>query len=173
MDAPAMTAAAPVTNVSIIQLPESASPNSLSKSSRYNSANVTVKNGGDVPVTKWGYSTKFGGYVVITMNLHFEPGTVKEDVNIAINLDTQNLTADFTPSGLEFNKPAILSASVSGLLGSSIPQGSDVGLYYINGGQYEKMAGSVSISRWGGLINLTLTDGQIPHFSLYGFGFTK
>lgn len=158
--------AAPVSNVTLIQLPESTSPASLKKAST-GQGWITPQDGGDVSVTNSYFSLL--GPVSTAMTLHFEPGTVKTPMMVSITLDSRTLTFDFAPSGAVFNKPATLSATVSGLLVSLLP--STITFYYINGSSYTPMPGTVVLDRRAG--TLTMTDGQVPHFSLYGFGYTK
>jgi hypothetical protein len=81
------------------------------------------------------------------------------------------LMAEFSPSGIQFKKPAILSATVSGLDLSGLSNGAKVDLFYINGASFEKMNGTVVPDPQSG--TLVLKGGEIPHFSLYGFGYTK
>ncbi|MGE5315489.1 MAG: hypothetical protein ACM3Q4_12405 [Acidobacteriota bacterium] len=166
-DEPAMKS--PITNVSLVQLPASTAPQSMAKATRVE-VWITPEKGGDVPVSN-SYTSIFGTTVTIEMNLHFEPGTVTEPKLITIALDSRTLTADFSPDGLVFEKPAILSATVSGIPSFFIPKDKDLRLYYINGLSFEEMNGTITANRQDGTI--TLADGEIPHFSLYGFGFTK
>lgn len=159
---------APVTNVSLLQLPGRSAATSLLK--KTSAVLVNPGNGGDVNVSDT-FITASGGTGTIDMTLHFEPGTVNNATMVSISLQGTTLTAEFSPSGAQFSKPAFLSASVTGLDFSLVPADANFGLYYINGSTYEKMIGTVVVDRGAG--TLTLTDGQITHFSLYGFGFTK
>lgn len=154
-----------ITNVTLITLPESKEPNALRKAS-YAQVWVTKEKGGNVSIsnryTAWDNST-----VSIDMNLYFEPGTVAKDQWISISLDARTLMADFSPSQV-FAKPAQLSATISGLNLRNIP--GNISLYYIDGMSFEEM-GSPVVDKYAGTI--TLTGADIPHFSLYGFGYTK
>lgn len=165
-DEPAISA--PTANVNLLQLPDRATPAALLKSSK--AVWVTPENGGDVNVTD-SYTSTSGKTVSIDMTLHFEPGTVEQATQISITLDSKMLMAEFSPSGIQFKKPAILSATVSGLDLSNLPNNAKVDLFYINGVSFEKMSGTVVPDPQNGA--LTLKGGQIPHFSLYGFGYTK
>jgi hypothetical protein len=165
-DEPAISA--PTAHVTLLQLPDHATPVSLKKTSK--AVLITPEDGGDVNVTDTYISTG-GKTVSIAMTLHFKPGTVDKATEISITLDTQMLMAEFSPSGIQFKQPAMLSATVSGLDLSALPTDAKVDLFYINGMSFEKMSGTVTPDPQSG--TLVLAGGAIPHFSLYGFGYTK
>jgi hypothetical protein len=158
----------PLSQVSLFALPRNSSATKL-ESIESNTVVITPEVGGDVPVE---YEYTSGSKTVkISMNLHFAPGSIDVSTPITISLNTETLTADFSPSGIVFAKAATLTASVYGLDLSSVPANADVSLFYINNSTCEPMPGSVSLDVEAG--SLVLTNGQIPHFSLYGFGFIK
>ncbi|HLP18473.1 MAG TPA: hypothetical protein VK470_19600 [Bacteroidota bacterium] len=154
-----------VSNVSLITLPASKDPNVLRKSAT-TQVWVTQADGGDVTISNT-YTASDNSTVSIDMNLHFEPGTVTKDQMISIMLDSQTLMADFSPSQV-FAKPAKLTATISGLDLKNIP--GDINLYFIDGMSFEEMGAPVVDKKAG---TITLTGADIPHFSLYGFGYTK
>jgi hypothetical protein len=155
-----------VSNVSLIALPAHKEPKSLRKESKV-SVPITNATGGTVHIENT-YTAVNNKSVSIALTLEFEPGTVAKDCDVSITLDTEHLVADFSPSQT-FLKPAKLTATISGLDLSNVPAGK-VKLFYIDGMSFDPMEGEVSSD---GVSTLTLTGGKIPHFSLYGFGYTR
>lgn len=160
---------APLASVNLLALPHRQSATSV-EAIVSKSVTITPETGGQVAVAS-SYTAANGSVVNISMDLNFAPGTVKETTTISISLDNETLMADFSPSGSVFLKPAVLNAKISGLDLSSVPGGADVKLFYINKFACEAMNAAITVDQASGTISMT--SGQIPHFSLYGFGFLK
>jgi len=160
----------PRSSVSFLALPERMSTSRLDKEVSP-SVVITPEAGGDVPFN-YSYTDKNGKPVSIAMNLHFAPGIVTTSTPVSITLDTESLIADFSPSMGSFAKDVICTATVTGVDLASVPDGADVKLFYINDEACETMgADAISYDKSAGTV--TLSNGRIPHFSLYGFGFLK
>jgi hypothetical protein len=155
-------------SVSILDLPASSS-HSMGKVS--DPVVITPEDGGIVSVTN-AYTTLTGTSVSVTMKLTFDPGTVTAPTTVTIALDDRKVMADFSPSGTVFQKPVHLDADVTGLNFSDLPANTKLALYYLSGRTIEKM--NVQTLTWDGATGtLQCRGGSLPHFSIYGFGFTK
>ncbi len=132
---------------------------------------ISPVTGGDVTL-EHKYNASNGNLVTINMNLHFAPGIVTQPTSVSISMNTDLLIADFSPSLGAFAKDVIFTATVTGVDLSSVPDGADVKLFYINDETCETMGvDAITYDKNAGTV--TLTNGKIPHFSLYGFGFLK
>lgn len=155
-------------SVSILDLPASPS-HSLGKVS--DPVVITPEEGGIVTVTN-AYTTPSGKSVSVTMKLTFDPGTVSAPTTVTIALDDRKAMADFSPSGTVFQKPVHLDADITGLNFTGLSASTKLALYYLSGTSVEKM--KVANLTWDGATGtLQCRGGTIPHFSIYGFGFTK
>jgi hypothetical protein len=135
-----------------------------------NVVTITNEKAADVPF-KYNY---WAGRKIVTieMNLHFEPGTVKESKDVCVALDTHTLTVDLSPGISSFLKDVIVSASATNLDLSSMPDGAIVHLYCITDSVCEIIpSDSIKYDKANG--SLTMTNGRLSHFSLYGFGYLK
>jgi hypothetical protein len=161
-------AAGTTSSVSILDLPASSS-HSLGKVS--DPVVITPEDGGVVTVTN-AYTTPMGTSVSVTMKLTFDAGTVTVPTTVTIALDDRKVMADFSPSGTSFQKPVHLDADVTGLNLSNLPASAKLALYYLSGSTVEKM--DVESLKWDAPTGtLQCRGGMLPHFSIYGFGFTK
>ena len=131
------------------------------------SAYVTVADGGQLVIDET-YTSTEGKTVHAFSSISFAPGCVQEDVNITMDIDDQTGVSTFMPHQV-FNTPAILNQTFTGLNLSGIDV-SNLKLYYmIPDGTYEVMeCDQLIIDVATGTI--TVVNGKIPHFSLYGFG---
>jgi len=160
----------PLSGIIFIPLPHNSMKSVFPKPIRSNVVTVTNDKAADVPF-KYNY---WAGRKIVTieMNLHFEPGTVKESKDVCIALDTHTLTVDLSPGISSFQKDVLFSASATNLDLTSVPEDAIVHLFCISDSlgeiipsesiKYDKASGS-----------LTLTNGRLSHFSLYGFGYLK
>lgn len=128
---------------------------------------ITVAEGGQLLIDET-YTTTEGETVHAYSSIFFSPGVVKNDVNITMIIDDQTGVSTFMP-GQMFNSPAILNQTFTGLDLSGVDVNS-IQLYYMaTDGTYEVM-------EYDQLIfdvetgTITVVNGKIPHFSLYGFG---
>ena len=155
-------------SVSILDLPESAS-HSMAKVS--DPVVITPQDGGIVTVTN-AYMTPSGKSVSVTMKLTFDPGTVTTPTTVTIALADRKAMADFSPSGTVFKKPVHLDADITGLNFTGLSASTKLALYYLSGRTIEKM--NVQTLTWDASTGtLQCRGGSLPHFSIYGFGFTK
>jgi hypothetical protein len=155
-------------SVSILDLPLTSTP-SLQKIS--DPILITPENGGVVTITN-NYTSLKGKPVSVALNLSFEPGTVSVPTTVTIKLDNRKLMAHFFPSGTDFKKPALLNANISGLDLAALPNNTTVAFYYVGDHGMEKM--DVASLTWDAAAGtLQCVNGKLPHFSIYGFGFTK
>jgi hypothetical protein len=71
-----------------------------------------------------------------------------------------------------FQKPVHLDADIIGLNFTGLSASTKLALYYLSGTSAEKM--TVADLTWERATgSLQCRGGTIPHFSIYGFGFTK
>jgi hypothetical protein len=158
----------PLSKVSFLAMPNGGAAHSLAK---IVVVKVTPENGGVVSVSST-YKSSTGSDISIAMQLTFDPGTVSAPTDISISLDEEKLAAEFYPSGITFNKPAHLNATITGLDLATLPADAQVSLFYINDNFCQKMAaGAITVDEASG--SIVLTNGELPHFSLYGFGFIR
>jgi len=129
---------------------------------------VSVDSGGDLE------SSEQFGTVTVTATLSIPKKALSNDQYISMTLDDSKLKIDFDPDGLQFNVPAELSYTATGLDLSSLPAGVTLKLYYCNQktGKFEQMtSASITYDRKSG--TLTCLNAEIPHFSIYAFGYIK
>ena len=115
------------------------------------------------------------GRITITATLSIPQNGLSEDQYISMRLDpSKRLQIEFGPDGLQFNVPANLSCTVTGLDMFWVPLGAEINLYYCNQktGTFQQMpSGSITYDRKSG--TLTCSNIEIPHFCLYAFGYIK
>lgn len=157
--------------LSFLQLPANADK-SLSKylsCTKY----ATVKNGATLKLQYRGYS--FWGVTSADVSLQVLPYSVSKDQSLTMGFDAEYMMTDvdltFGPHGTIFQKPALLNVSAYGLDLSAYPRGQrDAYLWYYNeiSDKWEQMdADMVYINSDLGI--LYCKNGQLPHFSRYGF----
>jgi hypothetical protein len=152
--------------VQLLELPASAGM-SLAKISSAGQW-IRAKSGGDVEIDE-----HFRG-VAVSVTLSIPRKALSDDQYISMTLDDSKLKIDFDPNGLQFNVPAELSYTATGLDLSSLPAGAEIKLYYCNQkkGTFEEMySASITYDRKSGTI--TCVNADIPHFSIYAFGYIK
>ena len=152
--------------VQLLELPASAGM-SLAKISSAGQW-IRAKSGGDVEIDE-----HFRG-VAVSVTLSIPKKALSDDQYISMTLDDSKLKIDFDPNGLQFNVPAELSYTATGLDLSSLPAGVTLKLYYCNQktGKFEEMnAENITYDRLLGTI--TCVNADIPHFSIYAFGYIK
>jgi hypothetical protein len=152
--------------IQLLELPASAGM-SLAKISSAGQW-IRAKSGGDVEIDE-----HFRG-VAVSVTLSIPKKALSDDQYISMTLDDSKLKIDFDPNGLQFNVPAELSYTVTGLDLSSLPDGVTLKLYYCNQktGTFEEMnAKSITYDRKSGTI--TCVNADIPHFCIYAFGYIR
>ena len=152
--------------VQLLELPASAGM-SLAKISSAGQW-IRAKSGGNVEIDE-----HFRG-VAVSVTLSIPKKALSDDQYISMTLDDSKLKIDFDPNGLQFNVPAELSYTATGLDLSSLPAGAEIKLYYCNQkkGTFEEMySASITYDRKSG--TLTCLNAEIPHFSIYAFGYIK
>jgi hypothetical protein len=128
---------------------------------------VTIAAGGQLTIDET-YTSTEGNQVHAYSSIALAPGCVLQDNNITMSIDDQTGVSTFLPHQL-FNFPAILNQTFTGLNLSGIDV-SQIHLYYLNtDGTYEVMeCDQLTVDVTSGTI--TVVNGKIPHFSVYGFG---
>jgi hypothetical protein len=155
-------------SLSVLDLPLSSSP-SIQKQSE--PVLITPDSGGIVTLTN-AYRSTNGREVSVSLTLTFCPGSVLTPTTISMKLDQRKAMAHFFPEGTVFAKPVLLDARMTGMDFSSLSKNPNIALYYIGNNIIEKInSGSLSWDAPAG--TLSCSGAQIPHFSIYGFGFTK
>jgi hypothetical protein len=152
--------------VQLLELPASAGM-SLAKISSAGQW-IRARSGGNVEIDE-----HFRG-VAVSVTLSIPKKALSDDQYISMTLDDSKLKIDFDPNGLQFNVPAELSYTATGLDLSSLPAGAEIKLYYCNQkkGTFEEMySASITYDRKSG--TLTCLNAEIPHFSIYAFGYIK
>ena len=131
---------------------------------------ITAANGGSITLPQANVGMLNGKLTAASATIYFAPGTVSQDVYITMQLsEPQSTTFAFTfsPSGLVFNGPAVLSFSATNADVKDILEGGPPVFYCADNGQNEPYS-SASWNISNGI--LSLSGGQVPHFSVYAFG---
>lgn len=129
---------------------------------------ITVNEGGEIVIDET-YTSSSGLQVTTYSSIQFAPGCVQEDVYITVEIDDETGVSSFLPSQV-FNFPAILNQKFTGLDLSGVNP-ADIQLYYL------KLDGTYDVMAYDDLIvdvsagSIEVVNGQIPHFSRYGYGF--
>lgn len=128
---------------------------------------ITVANGGQLTIDE-SYTSTEGTQVHAYSSIYLAPGCVQQDVDISMMIDDQTGLSTFLPHQF-FNFPAILNQTFTGLNLSGIDP-SQIHLYYLDtDGTYAIMeCDQLTVDVAAGTI--TVVNGKIPHFSVYGFG---
>jgi len=130
---------------------------------------ITRSSGGKVSVS-YSYYSILRKQVRISATLTVPAGAVDKDTYITMSLDDKYVAVNFKPSGLKFNMPAKLDFNATGLDLSVVPIGVPISLYFVDFLTVEKeKAGSITANRFYG--SLVCSNGEIPHFSRYAFGY--
>lgn len=158
--------------IQLLQLPARAD---VSLTKKYSEGRwIRANTGGEINMSeRFRTNTRFKT-ASISASFTVPPNGLSKDTFIMMVFDDSNLLIEFSPHGLEFNIPAKLSYTVTGLDLSSVPVDAEIKLYYINDqtGLFEEMrSGSILHDRESG--SISCIDGEIPHFSEYAFGYIK
>jgi hypothetical protein len=155
-------------SVTFLKLPVSLEPRSLQKSGSFL---ITPQNGGYIKFSD-SYLTSYGT-VSININLYFPPNSVTDSITVFMNLSQDALTGDlgidFGPTPSYFLTPALLTFTVKGLDPLTLPSNpANIQFVYLDKGIYIPMpAASISVDVKHG--SLSIVNGQMPHFSRYGW----
>jgi hypothetical protein len=110
--------------------------------------------------------------VSLIASVYFAPGSAGSNFIATMSANTDNLVFDFGPEGTAFTTPATFSVWMKGINFSkmSIKSTSKIYLKYWNPtkGVWQRMPGTVTFDVKTG--TLQCLNGQLPHFSRYGFG---
>lgn len=134
----------------------------------------STESGGELKISaRFNTNNQFG---TSTLNATFTlpANALKADSYIAMTFNDYKLQIQFNPHGLQFNVPAKLTYTATGIDLSSLPDGAEIKLYYVNedSGSFEEMhSGTITYDK--ALGTISCVDGEIPHFSEYAFGYVK
>ena len=153
-------------NVQLLELPGTAGMDLAKKYSvtRW----VSADSGGELEITGQ-FRT-----VTVTATLSIPENGLSEDQYISMTLGDSKLQIEFGPDGLQFNVPAKLNYTITGLDLFSVPVGAEIKLNYCNQktGKFQEMhSESVTYDRKSG--TLTCRNAEIPHFCIYAFGYIR
>lgn len=158
-----------------IQLLEVPAPAEVNLAKKYSVGGwVSANSGGKLEIKEQFRTKSEFKTATLTATLSIPKNGLSEDRYILMMLDDSNLQIKFNPHGLQFNVPAKLTYTATGLDLSSVPLGTEIKLYYYNAetGLFEEMrSGSITYDIKSGTV--TCLDGEIPHFSIYAFGYIK
>ena len=128
---------------------------------------ITVANGGQLTIDET-YTSTAGNQVHTYSSISLAPGCVQQDVTISMDIDDETGVSTFLPHQM-FNFPAILNQTFTGLNLTGIDV-SKIHLYYYGiDGTWEIMqCDELRIDVATGTI--TMVNGRLPHFSVYGYG---
>jgi hypothetical protein len=128
---------------------------------------ISIADGGQLTIDET-YTSTEGNVVHAYSSIVLAPGCVQQDVNISMSIDDQTGVSTFLPHQM-FNFPAILNQTFTGLNLSGVDV-NNIHLYYLDtDGSYEVMqCDQLTVDAATGTI--TVVNGKIPHFSVYGFG---
>lgn len=159
-------------NIQIIELP---SPTDMTLMKKYRTGDWFTP-GSDFELNvlaQFSTNSRFGNASFeASFNLPGNGLDVSQYITMMFNDNKMKVT--FGPHGLQFAVPAILTYSATGVDLSSMPDGSEINLYYVNeeSGLLEDMhTGTITYDKAMGTI--TCTGAAIPHFSEYAFGYIK
>ena len=127
--------------------------------------------GGTLAIHDWYRAVPDNHLVTIDISLTIRPYQLPYDASLTINIDDVAFLTDvdltFGPHGIVFNSPVDLQVSATGL-DLDLNSTRRLRLFYNNNGVWERMPGSSgSYYATFGWLN---ADGNLPHFSQYGFG---
>jgi hypothetical protein len=148
-----------------IGLPQNASHKLLKAFST--SQLITVANGGQLTIDET-YTSTAGNQVHTYSSIALAPGCVKQDVTISMDIDDATGVSTFLPHQL-FNFPAVLNQTFTGLNLAGKNVGNIHLYYYGTDGTWEIMpCDQLIVDVATGTI--TIVNGRLPHFSVYGYG---
>lgn len=165
---PENTVETPSNTVSFVKLPASLEPRPMHKPIPFE---ITPESGGVVHYSDTYQSAN--GQVTVDVKLNFPPGAVTETMVVSVDISNDQLTGelklDFGPSPTQFLKPALLTFSAQGLSASDLPSDpNSIKFVFMDNGTYVPMnCKKISINVNKG--ELTIQDGEVPHFSRYGW----
>ena len=154
--------------VSFLKLPASLEQRSLNKKGSFL---VTPQGGGNIEF-KDSYLSAYGK-VSFNIDLYFPPNSVTDSIYVFINLSQDALTGEigvnFGPTPTYFLIPALLTFTVKGLDPLTLPSNpGNIQFVYMDNGNYIPMkAASISVDVKHG--SLSIVNGELPHFSRYGW----
>jgi hypothetical protein len=130
------------------------------------SATITAANGGVLSIQA--VDNDDAASIEYDLELTFDSGTVSSDIVASVSTDSKYMMYYFEPHGTMFNKPAMFVAKISGVDLSWVKDGQTLSLWYQGQYGWEKMPGTVTYDKATG--HVECLNGQLPHFSRYGFG---
>jgi hypothetical protein len=146
----------------LIEMPKSAA---LQKTFQA-SASISAANGGTLAINA--VDPTDPASLSYDISLVFEANTISTDMTASISTDSKYLMYWFEPHGTNFNKPAKLSVTVKGVDLNWVKPGDVLYLWYQGQYGWEKMPGTVTYDVATGTVQCL--NGELPHFSRYGFG---
>lgn len=156
------------TSPSFLKMPASLQPRALHKPIPFL---ITPQTGGQISYTDSYMSAN--GMVTVEMNLRFPPNSVADSMTVTVDVSKDELTGEvslsFGPSPTSFLKPAYLTFKATGLDPNSLPSDpSKVTFVYYDNGSYVPMnAQLIKVDPASG--TLEVKEGEVPHFSRYGW----
>lgn len=128
---------------------------------------ITIADGGRLTIDET-YTSTEGNKVRTYSDIVLAPGCVQQDVTISMEIDDRTGVSTFLPHQ-QFNFPAILNQTFTGLNLTNVDVSNIELYYYSTDGTWEIMErDDLIIDVATGTI--TLVNGRIPHFSVYGYG---
>jgi len=128
---------------------------------------ISVAEGGQLTIDET-YTSIEGKEVHAFSSIALPPGCVKKDCFITMVIDDKTGVSSFLPHQ-EFNFPAVLNQTFTGLDLSGLDVNKIHLYYYSLDGTWEIMeCDNLIIDVASGTI--TVVNGKIPHFSVYGYG---
>ena len=128
---------------------------------------ISVAEGGQLTIDET-YTSIEGKEVHTYSNIVLAPGCVQQDVTISMDIDGKTGVSTFLPHQ-QFNFPAILNQTFTGLNLTNVDVSKIELYYYSTDGTWEIMErDNLIIDAAAGTV--TLVNGKIPHFSVYGYG---
>ena len=127
---------------------------------------ITAADGGQLVIDET-YTSTTGTEVHTYSSIYFAPGCTQQDAQTTMEIDDETGVSTFLPHQY-FNFPAILNQTFTGLDLTGLDP-NNIKLYYLaTDGNYEVMeCDQLIIDIEAG--SITVVNGQIPHFSLFGF----
>ena len=155
-------------SVSFLKMPASLEPRPLHKDMSFE---ITPQTGGHISYTESYMSAT--GMVTVDLDLRFPPNSVSETMTVIVDVSNDELTGEislsFGPSPTTFLKPAYLTFKVTGLDPNSLPSDpKDITFVYFDNGIYVPMKAQL-IKVDPSIGTLEVKEGEMPHFSRYGY----
>jgi hypothetical protein len=130
------------------------------------SASISAANGGVLSIQA--VDAEDAASINYDLSLTFDPGTVSSDITASVSTDSKYMMYYFEPHGTTFTKPAKFVAKIKGVDLSWVKAGDVLSLWYQGPGGWTKMNGTVTYNKATGYVECL--NGELPHFSRYGFG---